>query len=233
MGGRPVRHRFQLIVFDYDGTLVDSQHLITRAMAEAFAGHGLVPPPVEAVRRVVGLTLERAVANLLPDPEDTATAARVAERYRQAFFALRSAPDCYEPLFPGVREALSLLGQGEVRLGIATGKARRGLMASLERHGLESHFVTLQTADTAPSKPHPEMLNRAMSDAGTGQEETVLIGDTTYDMEMAGNAGISGIGVAWGYHDPEELRRCGAAAIVQSFAELPAILSELGAGHES
>ncbi len=227
MGGRPVRHRFQLIVFDYDGTLVDSQHLIARAMADGFVAHGLAPPPIEAVRRVVGLTLERAVANLLPDPGDVLTAARVADGYRQAFFALRSAPDCHEPLFPGVRETLLRLGQGEVRLGIATGKARRGLLASLERHGLEQHFVTLQTADVAAGKPDPEMLHQAMSEAGTAPGETVLIGDTTFDMEMAGNAGIAAIGVAWGYHEPKDLRQSGAAAIVESFAEIPDALSEL------
>ena len=227
MGGRRVSHTFQLIVFDYDGTLVDSPHIITRAMSEGFAAHGLAPPRAEDVRRVVGLTLERAVANLLPEPGDVATAARVAEGYRQAFFALRTQPDCYEPLFPGARETLIELGQGDVRLGIATGKARRGLLASLERHGLTEHFTTLQTADIAAGKPHPEMLNRAMSEAGTTVQDTVLIGDTTFDMAMAVNAGTAGVGVAWGYHEPEELRQNGAAVIVESFGDLPDALSTL------
>lgn len=220
-------HNFQLIVFDYDGTLVDSQHMILRAMTEAFGARNLDVPPPEAVRRVVGLSLDIAVAKLLPDPEDGAIAAGVAESYREAFLALRTAPDYHEPLFPGAREALMHLGQDGVRLGIATGKARRGLLASLERHGLMHHFVTLQTADVAAGKPHPEMLERAMGEAGALPDETVVVGDTSYDMFMARNAGTTGIGVAWGYHEREELRQSGAAAIVESFPELPRTLAAL------
>ena len=223
-------HRFQLIVFDYDGTLVDSQHMILRAMQEGFAAEGLDGPPVEAVRRVVGLNLDLAIATLLPESEDRALVARVAEGYRQAFLALRTAPDYHEPLFPGAREVLARLERDGVRLGIATGKARRGLLASLESHGLAHHFVTLQTADVAAGKPYPEMLERAMSEAGAGPEETVMIGDTCFDMLMAGNAGTTGVGVAWGYHAPEELRQSGAAAIVEAFADLPRTLAALGPG---
>ncbi len=220
-------HRFNLIVFDYDGTLADSQHMIVRAMEEGFRAHGMTPPDAEDVRRVVGLTLERAVADLLPDPQDEAAVARIAESYRQAFLALRTQQDYHEPLFPGVREVLTELHCGPVRLGIATGKSRRGLVASLERHGLEDRFMTLQTADTAAGKPNPDMLIRAMNEAGADPDETVLIGDTTFDMEMAGNARVTAIGVAWGYHDPEELSASGAAAIVEAAEDLPAALSTL------
>lgn len=223
-----MRHPFQLIVFDYDGTLVDSQHAILRAMTEGFAAQGLTPPRAEAVRRVVGLNLELAVAKLLPDPSDSRLAAHVSESYRQAFLALRTAPDYHEPLFPGAREALMQLDQEDVCLGIATGKARRGLLASLERHGLGHHFVTLQTADLAAGKPHPEMLERAMAEAGAPPQATVLIGDTSYDMTMAANALVAGVGVAWGYHEAEELRQCGAVTIVETFEELPAALAQLG-----
>ena len=225
-----MNHRFQLVVFDYDGTLVDSQHMIVRAMHKAFTTEGLEGPPLEAVRRVVGLNLDLAIAKLLPDPHDHATGVRVAESYRQAFLALRTAPDYHEPLFPGAREVLGELDHAGVRLGIATGKARRGLLASLEQNGLAPHFVTLQTADIAAGKPHPEMLERAMAEAGAGPGETAMIGDTSFDMFMAGSAGVTGIGVAWGYHDPEELRQSGAAAILKSFAELPPTLAALGAG---
>lgn len=207
-------HKFSLIVFDYDGTLVDSQHMIVRAMADGFAAAGLAAPPAQDVRRVIGLSLEQACAALMLDPGDAAAVARVADSYRQAFLALRTRPDYYEPLFPGTREALMQLNQGEVRLGIATGKARRGLLASLERHGIGAHFSTLQTTDTAAGKPHPEMLNRAMSEAGAGPDETVLIGDTSFDMEMAGNAGVTGIGVAWGYHETLELRQADRKSVV-------------------
>ena len=224
-----VSHKFSLIVFDYDGTLVDSQHMIVRAMAEGFAAEGLAAPPAQDVRRVIGLSLAQACAALMPDPDDAAAVSRVAESYRQAFLALRSRPDYYEPLFPGTREALMQLDRGEVRLGIATGKARRGLLASLERRGIGAHFCTLQTTDTAAGKPHPEMLHRAMGEAGADPDETVLIGDTSFDMEMAGNAGVTGVGVAWGYHETLELRQAGAAAIVESFSMLPGTLSALSA----
>lgn len=225
-----MRHRFQLIVFDYDGTLVDSQHGILQAMTACFTAQGLVPPNAAAVRQVIGLSLESAVARLLPDSRDTGLVARVADKYRQAFLALRSAPDYHEPLFPGVRETLVSLDKDGVRLGIATGKARRGLNASLERHRLGHHFVTLQTVDTAPGKPDPEMLYLAMAEAGAAPGETVMIGDTSYDMTMAANAGVPAVGVSWGYHDPEELRRSGAAAIAEDFANLPGTLAGLSGG---
>lgn len=101
-------------------------------------------------------------------------------------------------------------------------------MHGLERHGLAGYFVTLQTADDGPGKPHPELLNRAMADAGVERHETVLVGDTTFDMEMAGNAGVTGVGVAWGYHAPEELKASGAACVIESFAALGSSLSALG-----
>jgi phosphoglycolate phosphatase len=220
-------HDFQLIVFDYDGTLVDSQDMIVRAMCEGFTAHGMTPPEAEAIRRVVGLSLEQAIAEILPRPGNTATAAHIAKSYRHAYFAQRTGSDYSEPLFPGVREVLTNLDRGEVRLGIATGKSRRGLMASLERHGLKERFATLQTADTAAGKPNPDMLIQAMGEAGAAPGETVLIGDTTFDMEMAGNAGVAAIGVAWGYHEPGELTAAGAAVIVDAAQDIPTALSSL------
>jgi len=220
-------HTFRLIVFDYDGTLVDSQRAILHAMAEGFAAADLPAPEAAAVRRVVGLSLEVAVARLCPDSMDGITVNRVADAYRDAFHALRTRPDYCEPLFPGVRETLAALDRPEVCLGIATGKARRGLLASLKRHGLQHHFATLQTADEGPGKPHPAMLQRAMAEAGAAPEETVVIGDTTFDMEMAVNAGVTALGVSWGYHAPEELSASGAAGLIGSFAELPPRLAAL------
>jgi phosphoglycolate phosphatase len=221
----PQSHAFRLIVFDFDGTLVDSQGAILAAMAQAFAARGLAAPVPEAVRRIVGLKLETAVARLLPDPADEATARRIAESYRGAYFARRQRPDDAEPLFPGVLTGLRALDAPPACLGIATGKSRRGLLACLERHGIRQHFVTLQTAEDGPSKPHPEILHLAMAEVGAEPGETVLIGDTTYDMEMAGNAGVAAVGVAWGYHGVAELRASGAERIVERFADLPAALA--------
>jgi phosphoglycolate phosphatase len=218
-------HPFRLIVFDFDGTLVDSLQFIVTAMSRAFEDQGFEAPAPAAVRRIVGLRLEEAAARLLPDSSDTDTAERVAGAYRAAFQDMRARNLIDEPLYPGVRETLTLLNRPEVCLGIATGKSRRGLISSLERHDLSELFVTLKTSDDGPGKPHPEILHRAMADVGAGPEETVVIGDTSYDMEMAGNAGVSALGVAWGYHGAEELRASGAAEVVDTFPDLPSCLA--------
>ncbi len=220
-------HPFRLIVFDFDGTLVDSLQFIVTAASRAFEDQGFPAPEPAAIQRIVGLRLEAAVARLLPDSEDMATAERIVAAYRAVFQDMRARNLVDEPLYPGVRETLALLNRPEVCLGIATGKSRRGLVSSLERHDLSGLFVTLQTADDGPGKPHPEILHRAMSEAGAEPEETVMIGDTSYDMEMAVNAGVSALGVAWGYHDAEELRASGAAHIVESFPDLPSSLAAL------
>ena len=223
-------HPFRLIVFDFDGTLVDSLPFIVTAMTRAFEDQGFEAPAPEAIRRIVGLRLEDAAARLLPDSENIATAERLAAAYRVAFKDLRDRNLVDEQMYPGAREALALLDRPEVCLGIATGKSRRGLVGSLERHGLSGLFVTLQTSDDGPGKPHPEILHRAMAEAGAEPAETVMIGDTSYDMEMAVNAGATALGVAWGYHGAEELRVSGAAQIVETFAELPASLVGLEKG---
>ncbi len=218
-------HPFRLIVFDFDGTLVDSLQFIVTAFSRAFEDQGFPAPATEAIRRIVGLRLEAAAARLLPDPQDTETAERIAGSYRVAFQDMRARNLIDEPLYPGVRETLALLNRPEVCLGIATGKSRHGLVSSLERHGLSEIFVTLQTADDGPGKPHPEILHRAMSEVGAGPDETVVIGDTSYDMEMAVNARVRALGVGWGYHDAEELRASGAVHVVESFPDLPARLA--------
>lgn len=215
--GRPP---FKLILFDFDGTLVDSQANIHRCMAEAFAAEGLAPPSLAQVRRVVGLSLELAVGQLLGEPGQRYTPA-VTAAYREAFFAWRQHPDYCEELFPGAHEALLQLDHPDVCLGIATGKNLRGLRAALEKHGLTDRFMTLQTPDHSPSKPHPGMVLRALAETGFEPQDAVLIGDTTYDIEMACNARISSLGVGWGYHEPQELRAAGARGIVEDFTRLP------------
>lgn len=209
----------RLAVFDCDGTLVDSQHSIVAAMHAACDEHEIARPGPEAVRRMVGLPLQEAFARLMPD-EGADAHARLRESYREFFGALRRAGEVKEPLFPGVIEGLGALEDAGWLLGVATGKARRGLLATLEKHDLADRFVTLQTADVAHGKPHPDMLLRAMADTGAEADRTVMVGDTTFDMEMARNAGTMSIGVAWGYHGAEELRSAGALAVVGDFADL-------------
>ena len=215
----------RLVVFDLDGTLVDSQHSIVAAMAEAFAAQGLVAPDAKAVRQVVGLSLEDAVARLVHHEQSVQVPA-IAEGYKSAFLRARARPDHHEPLFPGAREALAVLDEADYLLGIATGKGRRGLEVSLERHGLRDFFVTLQTADIGPGKPAPAMLKRAMTETGIGPEATLVVGDTTFDMEMAVSAGAGAVGVDWGYHEAAALREAGALAVVESFNSLPPLIEE-------
>ncbi len=209
----------RLVVFDCDGTLVDSQHMIVAAMRAAYQAADRTSPDADAIRRIVGLSLEEAIGRLSPD-EDAAARALLATQYKAAFLDLRRRPDQSESLFPGAREALERLSETGYRLGVATGKSRRGLIATLERYDLAHHFDTLQTADDAPSKPHPEMMRRAMAEVGVEQAETVLVGDTTFDMQMARNAGVLAYGVGWGNHEPDELVAAGAESVVVSFDAL-------------
>lgn len=226
MGGTPTggTGRLRLAVFDCDGTLVDSQHGIVACMHAAFAAEKLPLPTAEAVRRLVGLPLAECVARLTPD-EAAARQARMVETYKESFFALRQRPDHEEPLFEGCLDALQALEAEGWLLGIATGKARRGLDAVLSRHGLQGRFVTLQTSDLGPGKPHPAMLERALAETGADAADTVMIGDTTFDMEMARNAGVAGIAVAWGYHGVPELLAAGATALVERYDELARLLT--------
>ena len=215
----------RLVVFDCDGTLVDSQGLIVKAMSGAFRARGLEPPEPGLVRAVVGLSLVEAIGRLLP----TATAAEcldLADGYRAAWRSLREVDGVSEPLYPGVRETLAELGGRGHLLGVATGKARRGLDLVLAHHGLRGLFVSLQTADRHPSKPHPAMLEEAMRETGSERHETLMVGDTSFDVEMAGAAGVRAIGVAWGYHPAEALAHAGAEVVLEDMGQLLQIVSE-------
>jgi phosphoglycolate phosphatase len=199
----------RLAIFDCDGTLVDSQANICLAMEECFARAGLPAPPCEQTRRVVGLSLVEAMRAMLPDADDTLHRA-LAEDYKTAFQRLRGRGLIEEPLYDGVAELLDTLEAEGWLLGVATGKSDRGLGLCLDCHGLGGRFVTLQTADRHPSKPHPSMIEMALADAGADATSSVMIGDTSFDMMMAKAAGVTAIGVAWGYHGAEELIAAGA-----------------------
>ena len=209
----------KLAVFDCDGTLSDGQAAICAAMAEGFADAGLAAPDPHQVRRIVGLSLPSAIARLAPD-ETPEVHGRVVQAYKQAFFRARERGLVHEPLFDGMAELLRRLHGAGWALGVATGKSDRGLHGCLTLHGVRELFVTLQTADRHPSKPHPAMLEAAMAEAGAAAGDTVMIGDTTYDIEMARAAGVRALGVAWGYHAPGELMAAGAEAVAATAAEL-------------
>lgn len=209
----------QLALFDCDGTLVDSQHSIILCMDEAFGRAGLDAPSRQATRQIVGLNLLQAMEALLPEGEP-ALHHQLAEDYKAAFHRLRQQGGVDEPLFDGILETLDRLESKGWLLGVATGKSDRGLDLCLRHHGLRDRFVTLQTADRHPSKPHPSMAEQAMAEAGAGPATTLMIGDTSFDMAMGVAAGARPIGVSWGYHDVAELWAAGASHVVDHPAHI-------------
>ncbi|MCH2488284.1 MAG: HAD-IA family hydrolase [Erythrobacter sp.] len=211
------------VIFDCDGTLVDGQASICEAMETAFTGADLAPPDRAAIRRIVGLSLPQALRELAPDAHDDQRAL-VVEGYKSAFRAARTEGRLHEPLFDGMADLLARLHGAGRTLGVATGKSDRGLASCLATHGIADLFTTLQTADRHPSKPHPAMLEAALFEAAAQADEAVMIGDTSFDMEMARAAGVRAIGVSWGYHSPEELREFGACGVADTMAELEALI---------
>ncbi|MBE1294587.1 MAG: HAD-IA family hydrolase [Rhodobacteraceae bacterium] len=219
--------RLKLVIFDVDGTLVDSQGLIVEAMNLAFEGQGLAPPSREETLSIVGLSLDVAMFKLLPEA-DAALRARLVDGYKQGYMQRRAETGVAQssPFFSGARDVLDRLqAQSDVLLGVATGKSRRGLDKLIDGHGLQGMFVTTQVADDHPSKPHPSMIATALAETGVDARDAVMIGDTSYDMEMAAAAGVAGIGVGWGYHARDAL---GAARhVVEDFAALESALTQI------
>ena len=214
----------KLVLFDVDGTLVDSQNTIVAAMTTGFTALDMAVPDRAAILSIVGLSLDHAMRRLVPGASETQVAALVAA-YKSAFQAARAQARDHAPLYPQVAEVLNdLAARDDLVMGVATGKSRRGLDILLDAHDLHGHFVTRQTADDHPSKPHPSMVLTAMAEAGVTAADTVMIGDTSFDMDMARAAGATAIGVSWGYHSAQNL---GAAHLLDGFGDLPDLLSRI------
>ncbi len=217
----------KLVVFDCDGTLVDSQHMIVDTMHETFDRMRVDRLPDAMVRSIVGLSLVEAIAALLPEREDRFHE-HMAKEYRTLFYRRKrlyaTDPD---PLYEGTLDVLQQLDNAGYMLGVATGNSNRGLARVLEEHGLGHLFVSLQTADNHPSKPNPSMMHTAIAETGSHIEAAVMVGDTSFDMMMAKNAGCKSVGVAWGYHSVEDLNKAGANHVVSSFFDIPERVREL------
>ncbi len=209
----------KLAVFDCDGTLVDGQADVLWAMNHAFEKARLAPPEPALVRRLVGLSLPVAIRELAPE-QDVRVQRDLTEFYKSSFRARREEGLLHEPLYDGIAELLSSLHESGWQLAVATGKSDRGLNACLAGHGLSDLFVSLQTADRHPSKPHPAMLEAALFEAGAQAEDAVMIGDTSFDMQMARAARVRAVGVSWGYHSPDDLLATGAHMVATDVAEL-------------
>jgi phosphoglycolate phosphatase len=208
-----MNRQFDLIVFDWDGTLMDSESKIVRCMQAAAVDTGIADPGSDAIRNIIGLGLNEAILALFPE-QTAARRADLIEGYRRHFLELDSTD---MPLFPGVTQGLTQLTQQGYLLAIATGKARRGLNRVLDDTGLRHLFVSSRCADEAFSKPHPQMLEDILDETGIDAGRALMVGDTVYDMEMARSAQVAGLAVSYGVHARERLLDSGALACLDSF----------------
>lgn len=214
----------KLVLFDVDGTLIDSQNIIVAAQQRTFAAHGLEPPSPERALSIVGLSLAEAFV-ALAGPK--APIESLVQTYKDVSITLRKDPAYAEPLFPGAGACIERLSRREdILLGIATGNSQRGVARILNHFGWHGVFSSIQTADDAPSKPHPGMILQAMQETGIAPHDTIMIGDSSFDMRMACAAGVLPVGVSWGFQPVTALAEAGAGAIVHSYAELETALQE-------
>jgi phosphoglycolate phosphatase len=218
--------RLRLVIFDLDGTLVDSYGNIARAVRDSAAACGLAAPTADMIPRVIGLSLDEALATLFPTA-DAPTLVELDRVYRDCFVRYRTMPDYREPVFDGVHETLDALDKAGILLGIATGKARRGVDYFLEKQGLTGRFAAIETPDTAPGKPHPGMVLQCMAATGARPADTVMIGDTSYDILMARAAKAHAVGVSWGNHAGDELTAAGAHHLIDRLIDLPQVVDAL------
>jgi phosphoglycolate phosphatase len=215
------RPRFDLLVFDWDGTLMDSAAAIALSLQSACRDLDFPVPAEEHARYVIGLGLDDAMAHILPDL-DPSHYSSVRERYRHHFLA----NDAGTTLFPGAAEAITALHGEGFLLGVATGKSRKGLDRALGATGLRPYFHATRCADEAASKPHPAMLLELMGELDVTPERTLMIGDTTHDMGMARAAGVARVAAAYGAHARETLLEYEPLACVGDFGELRAWLEQ-------
>ncbi|KQT48670.1 HAD family hydrolase [Aureimonas sp. Leaf454] len=209
-----------LILFDCDGTIADSFGLICETMRRTFVANGFEPPADAAVHAIIGLSLDRAIHRLRPSVPPSELPVLV-EAYRTAFRAVRDEASFREALFPGIQELLSRLRVAEgVRLGMVTGKTRRGVDAIVASHDLGGFFSAVRTADDCPSKPDPAMVLECCAALSIAPERTLVVGDAIFDMAMARAAGACALGVTWGAGTAPELRRAGAEAVADSVDDL-------------
>ncbi len=212
-----------LLILDCDGTLVDSAGHIATVFNETVAAFGYAALPNERVARVIGLSLDDALTRLLPD-SPAAERPRIISAYR-ARYAVNAAGR--DPLFAGVREFLDTVRREGRWMAMATGKSRPGALRVIAEHELGDYFATIRTGDLSRPKPHPEMLHQILDELGVPADRAVMIGDTTFDVDMARAAGIRAVGVGWGAHPSAELIQAGAHLVVPRLPDLAPHLPHL------
>ncbi|MGI9305123.1 MAG: HAD-IA family hydrolase [Gammaproteobacteria bacterium] len=209
---------FELLVFDWDGTLMDSQARIVNCLRGAIEDVGAAPRSDAALRDTIGLGLGEGVQLLYPGADDTFTRA-LSAAYRRHFLEVDQTPS---PLFAGARAVVAQLKADGYWLAIATGKSHAGLQRNLRETGLDEYFHTSRCADQAPSKPHPQMLEDLTGELGVAPQRTLMIGDTAYDMEMARNASTCALAVSYGAHALNRLLEHAPLGHVNDISEVPA-----------
>ncbi|MBB4953432.1 phosphoglycolate phosphatase [Agrobacterium vitis] len=212
----------KLVLFDCDGTLVDSAGLIHETMRRTFLHFNKPEPALSATKAIMGLTLDIAIARMDGKPHVDDEALAMMAHYKSLFTVVRQAPDFREPpLFDGIRDVVErLAAQDDILIGAVTGKSRRGLDSILDVHGFRPHFIVSRTADDCPSKPHPAMVTECCDQTGMRTDQAIVIGDAIYDMQMAKSAGAKAIGVSWGSASAEQLMATGADVVVHQADEL-------------
>ncbi|WP_430258770.1 HAD-IA family hydrolase [Neorhizobium sp. IRS_2294] len=211
----------KLVLFDCDGTLVDSAELIHETMLRTFRHFGKAEPTLAQTKSIIGLTLDIAIARIDGKPHADEEAVEMMAYYKSLFSVVRQDLDFREPLFDGIKDLIETIGpRDDLLIGAVTGKSRRGLDMIMNTHGYADHFVVSRTADDCPSKPHPAMVTECCDATGVSPEDTLVIGDAIYDMQMAKAAGATAIGVSWGYASVGELQKAGADHIVHHPSDL-------------
>ena len=200
-------------------------------MQEAFTEHGLEKPSYDVVRSIVGLSLETAIDRIAPRDIDHDNLLELVERYKTAFIRRRQADLLHEPLYDGAIELLETLSKTGWKIGVATGKSRRGLDAIIKTHGFDKYFDCHFCADDGPGKPHPSMIFANLNACGVLPQDAVMIGDTSFDMIMSKEAKVEAIGVTWGFHTSEEIAVGGADHLVDTMDELEAVLVQFSRLH--
>jgi phosphoglycolate phosphatase len=207
--------KYQLIIFDWDGTIIDSQAHIISCMKKSMADENLSIPPDNQIRHIIGLSLDRAILMLHPEL-DNVMVNRISDHYRRHFFAETHQSE----LFNGVAETIQDLHASGYFLAVATGKGRRGLDIALKNTGLEPFFHITRCADETRSKPDPLMLDEILTDLDLDAEKAIMVGDTSYDMDMAGNIKMDCIAVTYGMHDKEHLKGSNPTYLIDSIDQL-------------